>query len=218
MPGEISTICSSPTDDRRKLAGFSRRGLPSIADRPLRFDVLIVGHVPDDPASVSAMRSGDAASWQNDRLDGVTLVFQVSAYSVERQTDDSVNIFTNDPARPDLSNDAEHFRPQVPFVLLRELLSGRAERLARKAADEDVDASTSGPFANMLACESPNVIVDRNLRKVLCQHAATELVDLAKSGNVASGPRRAERKAADAGEQVEDERTVVHAARSADST
>lgn len=155
------------------------------------------------------MRSGDAASWQNDRLDGVTLVFQVSAYSVERQTDDSVNIFTNDPARPDLSNDAEHLRPEMPLVVLRELLAGHAERLAREAADKDVDSSASGPSGNNVACECPHVAMNRNLRKVLCQHAATELVDLTESGDVAPGPGRAERKAADAGKEIEYERSSL---------
>jgi hypothetical protein len=75
----------------------------------------------------------DGASWNNKRPDFIALAFQVRTHLVECHVDDSSNVLTNDPSGPGLSNDSEHFRPEVTVIRLAFSLPGTTERLAGEA-------------------------------------------------------------------------------------
>jgi hypothetical protein len=65
----------------------------------------------------------NGASWNNDRLDFVTLTFQVSAHLVECQVEDASNILTNDPSWPCFAYNPKHFWPEVTVIILASLLA-----------------------------------------------------------------------------------------------
>lgn len=101
----------------------------------------------DDPHPVAAVRRTDTASRNNERLDGISLSFEILADGVEDEsslfdpgssrslracngrrchfndltgqyhTGDASNIFTNNPSRSDLSYDRKHIRPEVTVVV-----------------------------------------------------------------------------------------------------
>jgi hypothetical protein len=96
-----------------------------------------VGHNPD---SISSVRGIDTASWNNNRFDFVTFCFQVNVHLVECHVDDPSNIFTNDPSRPCLAYDSEHFWPEIAVICLASLPPGKAEWLAGESACEKSDA------------------------------------------------------------------------------
>jgi hypothetical protein len=87
------------------------------------------------------VRGIDTASRNNERLPGVTDVFQVSKHLVECQIDDSRHIFTKHPSGPEFSYDAEHFRPEETVIVLASLLPGNGKRLARESSRNKVNCS-----------------------------------------------------------------------------
>ena len=58
--------------------------------------------------SVASVRGVDTASWNNKRLCFVAFTFLVRKHLVERQTDDSSNIFPNNPSGLDFFNNSKH--------------------------------------------------------------------------------------------------------------
>jgi hypothetical protein len=101
--------------------------VPPHSDAP----VVGVGH---NGTAFSFVWGIDTASWNNEALNLVSFRLQVSKHRFECQIDDSNNILTNDPSRPEFSYDSKHFRPEITVISKASSLPGRAERLAREAA------------------------------------------------------------------------------------
>lgn len=96
----------------------------------------------DEPHAISSVRRIDGASWNKKRLNLVTFTLQISAHLLEnhsfRPTNNAENILAHDPARPDLSNCAQHLRPEVTVIACASSLACEAERLAGESSREDI--------------------------------------------------------------------------------
>jgi len=94
-----------------------------------------VRHNPDPFASVTGV---EAASWKyKRRLDGIALSFQVRKHRSEFHADDSRNILTNDPSRPNASDDSAHFRPESAVIIRASSLPGDGKRLTGESSGEN---------------------------------------------------------------------------------
>jgi hypothetical protein len=81
--------------------------------------------------------SFDTASWNNKRLRGVTLGFQVKTHIIECHIDEATNVFDNDPSGFLGFNNFIHVRPEVSVVFLAFLLACKTPGLAwNPSADE----------------------------------------------------------------------------------
>lgn len=124
------------------------------------------------------MRRTDGASRNNKRLDGITFSLKTSADFLDGEVlllavyviflkeravashvsllaglyhrEEASNVLTNDPSGLYLAYSSEHLRPEVTVIIRSASLSCKAERLAWKAACEDVDASS--PLAEVCLC------------------------------------------------------------------
>jgi len=95
----------------------------------------------------SSVPGTDAASWNNERPDGIPFTFQVRTAMFEFHADDSSNILSNDPRGPELPHNSKHFRPEVTVILFASSLPGEAERLAGESpADEGRPVDASSPL------------------------------------------------------------------------
>ena len=126
---------------------------------------------------------------------------QWDEYGVEAEFNVSSNVFANDPSRPDFSNEAMHFRPEMTRVAFAELASGNAERLAGIPAANEVDVS------NVVIVKSPvgevvDVGINGNVRPVPGEDALAEAVDFAKCYGPHPGPVQPKGKTANSGKQV----------------
>jgi len=80
----------------------------------------------------------DTASWNNKRLRGVTLGFQVKTHIIECHIDEATNVFDNDPSGFFVFNNFIHVRPEVSVIFLAFFLACNTERLARRSAERRV--------------------------------------------------------------------------------
>lgn len=169
------------------------------SDPPL-FRVVGVGHHEDPLASVRG-RDGASRKYKRPRL--VALACQVSQHVVERQVDEAKHVLTNDPAGPQLGNNAAHFRPEVTVILCASLLPGGGKGLAGEAARDQVNGADV-EFKEGGAGEGANVVIDRSVRPVFVEDGAAERVAVAEGdGPDAPCPAGGKREATYAGEQVE---------------
>tara|TARA_R100001509_G_scaffold20863_2_gene10875 strand:- start:205 stop:549 length:345 start_codon:yes stop_codon:yes gene_type:complete len=98
------------------------------------FDVL-----SEDPDPVSSVGRFDTASWNNKRLRGVTLGFQVKTHIIECHIDEATNVFDNDPRGFFVFNNFMHVRPEVSIIFLSFLLTCDTERLTGDASTDEVE-------------------------------------------------------------------------------
>jgi hypothetical protein len=89
------------------------------------------------------MRRPDGTSWNNKRPAGVARIVQVCEYGVEAAFNMATNILANDPSRPEFSNEATHFRPEMSRVALSAATAGDAERLTGIPTADKVDVVDS---------------------------------------------------------------------------
>jgi hypothetical protein len=143
------------------------------------------------------VRGIDTASWNNDRLDFVTLCFQVRTHLVECQADDSNNILTNDPSWLCLLYDSEHLRPEIAVIILASPLPGVTERLAGKSSREKSDSSICRTI------ERFDVSVDWHIRPMLFEDGLCVGFVVAESNGFKSSPSSGKSESSDTAEQVE---------------
>ena len=134
-------ICSAspPGAYFRPIAARYAVRVCSLSAAPSTFTTVGVSNNPD---SVPAVRRADGASWYNKRPDLVIFFFQIGAHLLEHHsvlnTKKSRNVFSNDPSWPELGDDASHFGPQKSLVLGAGSNTSDRERLAGKAAGEQI--------------------------------------------------------------------------------
>tara|TARA_R100000657_G_scaffold66_3_gene59 strand:- start:108 stop:395 length:288 start_codon:yes stop_codon:yes gene_type:complete len=92
------------------------------------------------------MGSFDTASWNNKRLRGVTLGFQVKTHIIECHIDEATNVFDNDPSGLFVFNNFIHERPEVSVVFLAFFLACNAERLTGDASTDEVELLNNSPW------------------------------------------------------------------------
>ncbi len=92
--------------------------------------------VGNNPDAVSAMPGSNGTSWNNNRLRGVTEVFQVREHSVEPQTDEPKRVFTTDPSGPVVFNKVADCRPEPAVIARAAAEPGVADGLAGKSGGE----------------------------------------------------------------------------------
>jgi hypothetical protein len=83
----------------------------------------------------------DGTSRNNKRPCGVADSFQVRKHVVEFHRNDSRNVFCQDEFGSCFFNNAEHLRPDRTVICRASSLPGNAERLARKSACDEIDAT-----------------------------------------------------------------------------
>jgi hypothetical protein len=86
------------------------------------------------------MRSIDGTSWNNKRLDFVTLAFQVRQRLVECHVFDASNIFAKHPSGPCFAYNSKHFWPEIAVIVLASLLPSDTEWLAGESSREKSDS------------------------------------------------------------------------------
>jgi hypothetical protein len=120
-----------------------------------------VGHNPD---AVSSVLGVHGASWNSERLAGVAFTLQISKHAVERQTDDSRHILTNDPSGSCLVYDSQHLRPERTVIIVASAFPGKAVRLARESSGNKVNWSIIVSF------QVVDVVADGQVRPMFLEH------------------------------------------------
>jgi len=178
--------------------------------------------VGNNPDPVSSMRGIDGASWNDKREDFVAKSFQVSAhlfeYHASVDSKQAPNIFSDDPSRLELSNNASHFRPEEAVILRSAPSSGLGEGLAGEATCKDKRAIASSgegirPFRNaslrtagvpLGVPKSPDVPVDFRFRPVLSEDCLGERLVVAEDVlDVSPDTLCGESESSDAGEEID---------------
>jgi hypothetical protein len=136
----IWTNRASPTDPSAPF-WFTFRIVPFFVVRNLSpFPIIAPGPescavtVGNNTYPVSPVRGIDGTSRNNKRLAGVPDAFQVRKHLVDRHTDDSSNILTNNPSGPEFFDNTQHFRPEETVIFLASSLPGDRKRLAGESA------------------------------------------------------------------------------------
>jgi len=109
---------------------------------------------PDSPVSApvgvchkedarTPVRGSDSRSFIIEYPDGVTRALQVRTNIVAGNSQDSSNIFTDDPTRSNFADNAQHFWPEVAVVGFAFAFAREREGLAGEAARNEVDRAQS---------------------------------------------------------------------------
>lgn len=162
--------------------------------------IVAVAPLGDEPYAVSAMGRADTASRNNDRLDGISRLFEVFAHEVGDVSllgavnivtlteesgrtvhisrtaglyhrEDSINVFSNDESGLYLPDDSKHFRPEVTVVCRSLPSPGCGEWLAGKASRKYVDAAA--PFFKVGCLD---VFIGNAIRVPILQDCSAEVV------------------------------------------
>jgi hypothetical protein len=157
------------------------------------------------------MGSTDGSSRNNKRPRGVAETFQVREHIIERQRDETSNVFANNPSGSCECNDAAHFRPEVAVVLFAFLLSGDAEGLTGEASADEIDSSKP---TQSLCVKGVNVVEARNVGPVLAQNGSAVFISLAEGNGSHPGSLESETESANTTEEIED----IHAPVTATTT
>jgi hypothetical protein len=158
-----------------------------------------------DPNAHSLDFWTNGSRWYKKRPRGVTDTFHLVKDVIESIGNMADNIFCNDPAGAALSNDTEHFRPEVPRVFFAELVPGGAEWLARVSAANKVN--WSGVLAGI---ELANIGVAWHSGPVSVEYRSAIGVDFAEGFRSHSGSFEPEAEAADPAEEVQDSNLLMH--------
>lgn len=180
----------------------------------------------DDPDPVASVRCTDTASRNNERLDGISLSFEILADGVENEsslfdsrngrilracngrrchvndltgqyhTGDASNIFTNDPSRSDLSYDRKHVRPEVTVIVRPASFAGNGKRLAGESAREHVDTPSVAAKVGFR-----NVFITCCFREMIVENMLAERIVVAMEYVFIARPLRRKIESADAGEK-----------------
>jgi hypothetical protein len=115
------------------------------------------------PDSFSPMGSTDTCSWNIERLDFVSFIFQVSAHSFEDHAVLDVNnpshILANNEPRFECLDDAKHLWPEMSIITRSFLLTRDTERLARETPCDDVGKFNSVCLESFFG-DFSNVVID----------------------------------------------------------
>ena len=151
------------------------------------------------------MVGADIRSTHHARLAGVAERVQLAEQPVSAASSEISAVLKSEPARAAISDKADGFEVEArPFALDPFAAGvGAADILARRAADDDVGKDAK--VGNKSSCrESTDVVVDADMRIVLCVKDAPPLDDFAGGNGEKTGAVQAERPAARGGaEQVE---------------
>jgi hypothetical protein len=132
-------------------------------------------------------------STHHDRPAGVFERLQVSEDFVRRCSAKTRDVLNDNPRRSCLLDDSCELRPEVPCIVASPATAGDRVRLAGKAT---CDKLNSSPVLG--AVEGVDVVMDRHSGKVLRQHAARVVLDLAEGDRLPPHPPRGQGEAADA--------------------
>ena len=107
----------------------------------------------DNPYPLPSVGGVDTASWKYIRLYFVPLIFQVSLHLLEYQSpvpiNKPVNVFAHDPFGINLSNNSQHFRPEMSVIVRSLSFPREREGLARKTpGDNNVVVSPVSPVSS----------------------------------------------------------------------
>jgi hypothetical protein len=152
--------------------------------------------IRDDPHALSSVRRSGMDSTHHERPAGVAKRFQVSEHFVSRCSSKARDVLNDNPSRPCLRDDSCELRPEVPCIVASPATAGDRVRLAWEPAGNEVNAKSSG-------VEGVDVVMDGHSRKVLRQHAARVVLDLAEAYRLPAHPAGRQGEAADAGKEVE---------------
>ena len=128
------------------------------------------------------MRRTDGTSWKYKRPRGVARSLQVIKDFIESEGNVAFNVFSNNPSRRELSDKSEHFRPEVPLVIMPSALSSVAKWLAWVSSDHKFNCW------QLVAAHCSNIIVNPHVRPPCRQHRLAKLVALAKGHGLKPGP------------------------------
>jgi len=157
--------------------------------------------VGNNPEPVSAVGGVDGTSRNNKRPRGVAETFQVSKHVVERQGDETSNIFANDPSGSCECNNSTHLRPEVAVIVLACLLSGDGERLAGESSAYEVDPSK----ASQSACVNVMYVLKAgDFGPVLAEDGLAIGVSLAESNRSHSSAFKSKAEPSNARKKVKD--------------
>jgi hypothetical protein len=143
----------------------------------------------------------DGTSRNSKRPRGVAEDFQVSEHIVECQRDDASNVFANDPRRSRECNNCAHRRPEIAVVVVSLLVTGDAEGLTGESATDNIDSSKP---TQSVCVNGANIVKTWDVRPVLAENGAAELVSLTEGDGTHAGSLKPERETTDAAEEVED--------------
>src|SRR6185437_16197534 len=169
----------------------------------LPFQSLAVG-VGHQPKPVAQMGSVNGGSGNTVPLRIVPERGQVPENSLKSPSKQICCVFHDRVEGSKFANEARVLRPQATLLSVDPGPSMHfcpADVGTWKPPAHDIDPDSI--CGNPLGAKCSHVIVDRHLRPMLRQHAPAEPIDFAKRDGLESGALQAERKGADAGEQVE---------------
>lgn len=141
------------------------------------------------------------------RSEQIGLAFQRSDVNGLYHREDASNILTNDPARPDVANNAQHFRPEVAVIHRSASLSCHAERLTGEASSEYRTAAIVGTeswnksFIDDRFCQCMDVFMMVGGGEQGGQHVGAECANLTRYDRLNATPCGRHTKPTDAVEQ-----------------
>ena len=150
---------------------------------------------------LSPVERADSRSFKIKHRDVKALALQVRDHVPGGNSQDSRYVLTEYPTRRKLSDNSEHFRPEVAVIPFTFLLSSHGKGLAGEAAGNNVNCSKSCPFMEILSRQRSDVAPARHVRPVLLQHLRRIIRPLALTDRCESGGFGGQVKAADTGKQ-----------------
>lgn len=156
---------------------------------------LIVGKYPNPLPDVPCP---DGTSWNNKRLRGVTVAFQVRKDRVEAHADVPKHILTNEPSGPRNRQNGASCRPEPAVIVRASSEAGEAFSLTRISSGENCDSTKPGKRFRSL-----DVAEVGHSGEPLGEQTAGVRIGLAEPDRAEAGGTCGERKASDSTEQVE---------------
>ena len=147
------------------------------------------------------MFCSDSRSFKIKYPDFVAKTLQVRTNVVSGNSQDSRYVLTDNPTRRKLSDNSEHFRPQVTVVPFTFLLSSHGKWLAWETSGNDSWSVNSSSSPKIVSCEITYVPPSRHIRPMFLKYFRRVVRPLALSDRLESGPFGGKIEATDAGEK-----------------
>lgn len=172
---------------------------------PPRSDLLGVGNNPD---AISVMAGAKGGSWYAMPLRIIPERGQGSENGIQPSRKQRADVLQDNKSRSQVANKTGDLIEKTTSLACESgALPCKTDVLAWETARNDIDGNSIG--SKSLGCEFAHVAIAGDVWPVLCEDTTGELLNFAeRDGLETARPFKTQRKAADAGKQVEDAQLV----------
>jgi hypothetical protein len=180
------------------------REVPPCANLAFRKPVSEANGVGNNPDAIPPVRSAKGVKGEAMPLRIIPDLREAAEHFVQSARAKDGGVFEDDEGWSRFLDDAGELAPHGGLLSVKSPHPPcEADILTGESPCDDING-TDAVSNKSGCCEFSHVVIARHLRPVFCQHPPAKWVDLTEGRGLVASPLKADRKSADAAEQIED--------------